>query len=114
MNLAVQLSVILSSATVRERGNEEVDLSSSSTYSYHRRSCLFGLGLEPNNIKIRLIVYAGKTVVSHVIPIPCGELHHVKVIHGFPFLLLYQARYFGIVIAMYVALVVSSTWYVVC
>ncbi|KAG1855202.1 hypothetical protein DFJ58DRAFT_727645 [Suillus subalutaceus] len=48
--------------------------------------------------------YAGKTVVSDVISIPCCELHPAKVLHSFPFLLICQVRYFGIVHVMICAI----------
>jgi hypothetical protein len=60
-----------------------------------------------------LDIIAGTTVVSDDISIPCCELHPVKALHGFPFLLQYQVRYFGILVAMYVVVVVVSfRWYV--
>lgn len=53
-------------------------------------------------------------MVGDDISIPCCEPHPAKVLDGFPFLLLFQVRYFGIILGMYVAVNLSFGWYIVC
>jgi hypothetical protein len=89
MNLAMQLSMILStSASVRERGNE-VGLSSSSTHDNiiagHIR---LGECSTPTLSRSGTDWYLAKTAVNNDIYVPCCEFHHAKVLRCFPFLLL--------------------------